>query len=160
MKPAVFLAFLLALSVAAPARAQTGLPLPRFASLRRDQVNLRTGPGMRYPVEWVYVRKDLPVEIVSEFEHWRKIRDFDGTQGWVHRHMLSGRRAVRAVANGELKRAASEDSLPLARYEKGVIGKIERCPENMAMCQVDFGGFQGWTRKDNLWGVYAKESIE
>ena len=74
--------------------------------------------------------------------------------------MLSGRRAVRAVANGELKRAASEDSLPLARYEKGVIGKIERCPENMAMCQVDFGGFQGWTRKDNLWGVYAKESVE
>ena len=136
------------------------LPLPRFASLRFNQVNLRTGPGMRYPVDWVYLKQDLPVEIVSEFEHWRKIKDFEGKSGWVHRHMLSGRRTVRTLNEGVLRRAASEDSLALARYEKGVIGKVSVCSEKAALCQVDFQGFQGWTLKNNLWGVYPDEVLE
>ena len=72
----------------------SGLPLPRFVSLRADQVNLRTGPGVQYPVEWVYQRKDLPVEIITEYRTWRKIRDWQSTQGWVHQSMLSGKRSI------------------------------------------------------------------
>ena len=71
----------------------TGLPLPRFAALRSDEVNLRAGPGTRYPIDWVYKRRDLPVEILREFEVWRLIQDPDGIKGWVHQATLTGRRA-------------------------------------------------------------------
>ena len=70
------------------------LPLPRFVSLRSDEVNLRLGPGAEYPVDWIYVRERLPVEIISEFGPWRKIRDNSGTVGWVHQSMVSGMRTA------------------------------------------------------------------
>jgi SH3-like domain-containing protein len=79
--------------VAAPAAAaegEAGQKLPRFVSLRSDQVNLRVGPGENYPIEWVLTRKEMPVEIVKEFENWRMIRDWQGTEGWVHERMLTG----------------------------------------------------------------------
>src|SRR6516165_1372374 len=92
-----------ALVVAAPpaggAESEAGQKLPRFVSLRSDQVNLRVGPGENYPIEWVLTRKEMPVEIVKEFENWRMIRDWQGTEGWVHERMLSGKRAV-AVKGG------------------------------------------------------------
>ena len=72
----------------------TGLPVPRFVSLRSAEVNVRTGPGTRYPVEWVFVKRDIPVEITAEFDTWRRIRDWEGTEGWVHQSMLSGKRAI------------------------------------------------------------------
>jgi len=144
-----------------PCKAQeTGLPVPRFVSLRFNQVNLRTGPGIRYPVEWMYVKRDMPVEIVSEFEHWRKIKDLDGNEGWVHQHMLSGRRNATAKKDGVLLRAPSRESLPLARFEAGVTGKILSCPEKSPLCRIDFAGYQGWTDRKNLWGVYPDEIIE
>ena len=77
--------------VSAQAR-NSGLPLPRFVSLRADEVNMRTGPGVQYPVEWVYKRQGLPAEIIAEFGTWRKVRDWQGTQGWIHQSMLSGKR--------------------------------------------------------------------
>src|SRR5438876_886029 len=83
----------LAVCHAVPA-AEKNLPVPRFVSLRSEQVNVRTGPGERYPIEWVFTRRDLPVEIVAEFENWRKIRDSEGSEGWVHQRMLAGRRSV------------------------------------------------------------------
>src|SRR5438552_5136033 len=85
------------LSAAPLASAGEGEPsgkLPRFVSLRSDQVNLRVGPGENYPIEWVLTRKEMPVEIVREFQHWRLIRDWQGTEGWVHERMLTGKRAV------------------------------------------------------------------
>ena len=85
---------LLLLAATQPLLAETGLPLPRFASLKAEKVYLRTGPGQRYPVDWIFLRRGLPVEIVSEFEHWRRIRDWRGTESWIHRAMLSGRRTV------------------------------------------------------------------
>src|SRR5437660_12925684 len=78
-----------------PSNAQrkgSGRPLPRFASLRSDEVNVRTGPGTRYPVDWVFKRKGMPVEIVAEYENWRKIRDWQGASGWVHQSLLTGKR--------------------------------------------------------------------
>src|ERR1700757_4096765 len=74
-------------------RKGSGLPLPRFASLRSDEVNVRTGPGTRYPVDWVFKRKGMPVEIVAEFENWRKNRDLQGASGWVHQSLLTGKRS-------------------------------------------------------------------
>ena len=115
---------------------------------------------MRYPVDWVYLKQDMPVEIIAEFEHWRKIRDFEDKEGWVHQHMLSGRRTVRTMRADVLKRAASRDSLASAKFEKGVVGKILACPEKASVCKVDFAGYQGWVDKKILWGVYENESVE
>src|SRR6202048_2611436 len=81
-------------SAAAPGDPEAGLPVPRFVSLHADRVNLRTGPGDRYPIDWVFTRKDMPVEIIAQFEHWRQIRDWEGTKGWVHQRMLAGKRDV------------------------------------------------------------------
>lgn len=69
-----------------------GLPLPRFASLRADKTNMRTGSGVRYPIDWVYQRPGLPVEIIAEYGNWRKVRDWLGAQGWAHQSMPSGKR--------------------------------------------------------------------
>lgn len=139
----------------------SGLPLPRFVSLRSDEVNLRTGPGVRYPIDWIYARKDLPVEVIAEFEAWRKIRDWQGTEGWVHQSMLSGRRmmvvmgAVRSLRNSD---ADSAD--PLAVVEAGVLGRILQCPRNRDFCRIEVNQNQGWMRRDEIWGVYKGEWIE
>ena len=152
--------FLLAFFTVFSARAQTELPLPRFVSLRSNQVNLRTGPGLRYPVEWVYLKSDLPVEITSEFDTWRRIRDYNGREGWIHQPMLSGRRTVRITADSLLLRAASTGALPLAKVEKGAIGRLMTCPKNIPLCKVEFGRFQGWIARNVLWGVYPDEVFE
>jgi SH3-like domain-containing protein len=135
------------------------LPVPRFVSLRAAKVNLRTGPGVRYPVDWVYTRKGLPVEIISEYETWRRIRDWEGTEGWMHRSMLSGTRNV--LTSGKLqtlRREPSATSPAVAHLEANVIGKLLKCAG--AWCRVEFKGFEGWIERDNLWGVYPDETVE
>src|ERR1700745_1267941 len=87
-------ALVLVAFAASAVAAEKGLPVPRFVTLRSDQVNVRTGPGERYPIEWVFTRKGMPVEILAEFDVWRKIRDWQGTEGWVHQRMVTGNRAV------------------------------------------------------------------
>lgn len=137
----------------------TGLPLPRFASLRADEVNLRRGPGLRYPIEWVYRRRHLPVEIIEEFGTWRRIRDWEGTLGWVHQSMLQGRRTARILGEARLLRdGPSEDSEPVARVEPGAIGLIERCAERW--CRLDFDNHAGWLRRQTVYGVYPREELE
>lgn len=161
MAKAAVLIFALLTSFSRFAAADTtGLPVPRFVSLRSNQINLRTGPGMRYPVEWVYMKSDLPVEITAEFENWRKIKDWDGKEGWVHQHMLSGRRTIRLNKETLLLRAPADEALPVAKAEAGVIGKLELCPKNVAFCKVKLQGFQGWLPKKELWGVYPAEVYE
>lgn len=156
--PAVFLLFA---AFIVPCKADvTGLPIPRFVSLRSNQINLRTGPGMRYPVEWVYMKSDLPVEITAEFENWRRIKDWDGKEGWVHQHMLSGRRTIRLNEDALLLRAPAKGALPVAKAEAGVIGKLEMCPDHVNFCKVDLQGFEGWLPKKILWGVYPDEVYE
>lgn len=155
-----FFAFLALLILTPAAQAATDLPVPRFVSLRSNQINLRTGPGIRYPVEWVYLKSDMPVEITAEFEHWRRIRDFNGKEGWVHQHMLSGRRTVRVTKETVLRRAASSEALPLAKIEDGAVGRLMLCPAGTGMCKVEFTQFQGWILKNQLWGVYPDESFE
>lgn len=150
------------LGAAAAAAAQGGsLPLPRFVSLRSDQVNMRAGPGIRYPVDWVYLRRSLPVEVIAEFETWRKIRDPDGAEGWVHQSMLTGRRTIMVHSRRvPLRRTADENATPAAWIEPGVIGKLIQCPEGSAFCRVEVDGFQGWLKRDEFWGVYRKETVD
>ncbi len=145
----------------APAAAQDSRPVPRFVSLRAAVVNLRTGPGVRYPVEWVFKRRGLPVEVVAEFETWRKVRDWEGTVGWVHQSMLSGRRS--AVVTGAvrgLRREPSEDAGVVARAEPGVVGELTRCRRGEPWCRVRIAGHEGWLRRDEFWVAYPGEAVK
>ncbi len=137
------------------------LPIPRFVSLRAESVNLRVGPNARYPVEWIYVRRQLPVEVVAEFDTWRRIRDPDGTEGWVHSSMLSGRRT--GIVKGEiqpLRRSASQPADVVANLEPGVIVEIRRCAPGLDYCRVEVAGVQGWIKRESLWGLYPDEAVE
>ena len=154
-------AALAVLAFAADAGETSGLPLPRFVSLRSDEVNLRSGPGQRYPIDWIYSRKDLPVEVVAEFEAWRKIRDWQGTEGWVLQSMLSGRRMMVVIGSPRPLRSSDADSAdPVAVIDPGVIGRLVQCPRNRDFCRVDTGTVQGWLRREEVWGVYKGEWIE
>ncbi len=138
---------------------RTGLPLPRFASLRAAKVNLRAGPGLRYPVEWVYKRRGLPVMITAEFDAWRKVRDWRGTVGWIHRSMLTGKRTVIATAREVvLRRKPSKDSPAVARAEAGVIARVLVCEADW--CRVQAGGVRGWVRREALWGTLPEEKFK
>jgi SH3-like domain-containing protein len=139
----------------------SSLPVPRFVSLRTEPINLRTGPGVRYPVEWVYVRKRLPVEVIGEFDTWRRIRDPDGTEGWVHQTMLSGRRTATITQdNTALRREGNDGGAAIARLESHVIVNVQRCPAETAYCRVEVNGMQGWVKRDALWGVYPTETVQ
>ncbi len=143
-----------------PKGGMTGLPLPRWASLKSDEVNLRKGPGTRYPIEWVYRRHDLPVQIEREYEVWRLVEDQDGVKGWVHQANLTGRRSF-VVKGSErtLRRAASEDSAVVARLHPGVVGRLRACEAHAAWCEVQVGDYRGWLKRDDIFGVYPGEAV-
>jgi SH3-like domain-containing protein len=168
--------------VAAPAAAQTdppaapaidgttgttegasGRPLPRFVSLRSSEANMRAGPGLRYPVLWVYERRGLPLEVMRETDRWREVRDPDGATGWMHVSMLtnSERRAVvRADAPQVLWRRPEADAEGVARVQPGVIVKLLQCPREGSQCRVEAGRFQGWLDRSVLWGVLPGEYVD
>jgi SH3-like domain-containing protein len=130
--------------------------LPRFVSLRADKVNVRAGPGVQYPVVWVFVRRGLPVEIVAEFDLWRKIRDREGVEGWVHRSLLAGTRAV--IVTGDthvLFRDPDARSAPVAQVEAGVVARLLAC--TVGWCRVKAASHRGWIERAHLWGVYPNE---
>lgn len=142
----------------------TGLPLPRFAALRSDEVNMRSGPGTRFPIEWTYQRRELPVEIMREFELWRRIRDPEGTEGWVHQSTLMGRRSfiVRGAPGSEvmLRRRAEDQAQPVARLRPGVVGRLRACEPNNAWCEAQIGEFRGHIRRADVWGVGPTEEVK
>ena len=141
---------------------ETGLALPRMVSLRSNLINARSGPGARYPIEWVYQQKGAPVEITAEFELWRKIKDWEGSQTWVHKSMLSGARTIKMTAKGLSNVYASDDyqSRIIAKVEDQVIGQVEKCPSGSAFCLIKFGNIEGWVPRRNMFGVYADEVID
>ena len=138
-----------------------GLPLPRYVSLRATKVNMRTGPGVQYPVEWEYRRQFLPIEIIAEYGTWRKVRDWQGAQGWVHQNMLSGRRTFIVTEEVRtVRRDPSTKSPGVAGLEPGVIGRIQFCPANSTWCRVEADGHYGWLRRVEFWGVYRHETLK
>jgi SH3-like domain-containing protein len=143
-----------------PKGTATGLPLPRFAALRSDEVNLRSGPGTRYPIQWVYKRRDLPVEIEREFEVWRLVEDPEGVKGWVHQATLTGRRSFIVTGSEQiLRREAKDDSPAVAKLKPGVVGRIRSCQPGAAWCQVQVGEYRGWLKRGEFWGTYAGEAV-
>jgi SH3-like domain-containing protein len=143
-----------------PKGSVTGMPLPRWASLKSDEVNLRKGPGTRYPIEWVYRRHDLPVQIEREYEVWRLVEDQDGVKGWVHQANLTGRRSF-VVKGSErvLHHAGAEDSAAVARLRPGVVGHIRACEAHATWCEVQVGEYRGWLKRDDMFGIYAGEAV-
>jgi SH3-like domain-containing protein len=139
--------------------SETKLPIPRFVSLRSNEVNLRTGPGTIYPVEWVFVRRGLPVEVIAEFDVWRRIRDWQGTIGWVHQSMLDGRRTARITgADRELRSEPAEAGSIVVRLAPGVIGRLLEC--EASWCEIDAEGYRGWLKRDEFWGSYPDEKVQ
>jgi SH3-like domain-containing protein len=131
---------------------------PRFGSLHADKVNLRSGPGDRYPIEWVYTRKDWPVEIIGQFDHWRHVRDWQGTEGWVHEKMVGAKRAV--VVTGGIRGLRNGPDLGaalVARAEPGVVAKLDEC--HGEWCRIAAGKVIGWIERGDIWGIYPNEAV-
>ena len=138
----------------------TGLMLPRWAAFRSDEVNLRSGPGTQYPIDWVYHRRDLPVRIEREYEVWRLVETQDGTKGWVHQATLTGRRGfVVADAERTLRANPDEAAAPVARLQAGVVGHIRSCEAAKDWCEVQAGDYRGFLRRAEIWGVQPDEAI-
>ena len=165
---ALAVAFLAAAAPAARAAGEaagtvTGLPVPRFVSLKSDRVNVRGGPNKDQDVRWVYTRAAMPVEITAEFENWRRVRDSEGAEGWVYHSLLSGRRTAVITMKTKDELAALYDradpaSAVVARLQAGVVAQVKRC--TAGWCHVAGNGFDGWIEQQRLWGVYADEKVE
>jgi SH3-like domain-containing protein len=146
-----------------PQVAETGEPvakIPRFAALKTDETNMRKGPGQRYPIDWVYERRDLPVEVEREYDVWRYVRDAEGVQGWVHQVTLSDRRTF-MIQNQDatLRGAANDTAAPVAVLKAGVIGRLRECDAGSKWCEVQVGGYKGYLRRDQLWGLLPDEVL-
>lgn len=140
--------------------ASTGLPLPRFASLKTSPVDMRVGPGFRYPITWVYHERNLPVEIIREYDVWRQVEMSDGTEGWVQELKLSGKREF--LVTGEIRdlHATTEvDSPVVAKVEPGVIGHITSCAIGSEWCEVSIGKVDGWLLRTDMFGVLPDEVL-
>jgi SH3-like domain-containing protein len=141
----------------------SGLPVPRYVSLKSDRVNLHEGPSKDHRTIWVFLRAGLPVEITAEFETWRKVRDSEGTQGWVLHSLLSGRRTALVTpwkkgADLRLYEKPSAQSATAAILQPNVIANVRSC--DGAWCRVWGDGFKGYIQQSNLWGVYPDEKID
>jgi SH3-like domain-containing protein len=154
--------------VVATAQADTsssvsGLPIPRYVSLKSDRVNLREGPSKDHRTVWIFQRAGLPVEVTAEFEIWRKVRDSEGAEGWVLHSLLSGRRTALVApwkkgTESILYRKASLTSAPIAKLQSNVIASVKSC--DGTWCRVSGYGFDGYIQQSDLWGVYPNEKIE
>ena len=174
------LMFAALLAIGADAQAQASKDTPtadggpealesvRYVSLKSDRVYLRQGPGMDYPIAWVFQRAGLPVEVIREFEVWRQVRDASGTVGWVHSSLLSGRRTA-LILPWEVKEGQAqvplatlrdddhEKARPVAQVEAGVLASIIACEKGW--CRVSIGNHRGYIEQNKLWGTYPNEQI-
>jgi SH3-like domain-containing protein len=134
-------------------------PLPPFASLRFSEVNLRAGPGDQYPISWVLTRKGMPVEILDRYELWRKVRDWQGSVGWVRDRSLNTNRTVMIVGQERVLRTEPDvTAAAAARAEAGVVARLLSCRGEW--CQIEAGGYDGWLQRGEIWGVRPDEVIE
>lgn len=141
----------------------SGLQVPRFVSLKTDKVNLRAGPSQNYPIKLVYVRKGLPLEVIAESELWRRVRDMDGEEGWVHSATLDGARYLFVRGDGSdravaLRQDPGRDAPIDSLAQPGVIGQLNKC--RIDWCLMEAQGQTGWVHRSLVWGVYADETIK
>ena len=141
----------------------SGLPVPRFVSLKADRINVRSGPNKDHEVRWVFTRAGMPVEITAEFENWRRIRDWEGAEGWVYHSMLSGKRTAVVVPKINDKMVTlyehpDIEAAEVARLQAGVVGSLKSC--DGTWCQFAGKNFDGYIRQERLWGAYPNEKVE
>ncbi|MEL6479438.1 MAG: SH3 domain-containing protein [Pseudomonadota bacterium] len=137
----------------------TNLPLPRYVSLRSSEINVRRGPGLNYPKDWVFRRAGLPVQVIEEYGDWREIVDSDGAGGWVYHALLTGRRTVLITAPKILlRRRPSEAEDATAEVHQGVVARLAAC--RPAWCEVTIQDHRGWAPKTALWGVDPDEVFD
>jgi SH3-like domain-containing protein len=145
-----------------PAR-ESGEPpakIPRFAALKTDDTNMRKGPGQRYPIEWVYKRRDLPMEVEREYDVWRYVRDPDGVEGWVHQVTLSDRRTfIVQTKDATLRADPNDTAAAVAMLKVGVVGRLRACDGGSTWCQVQVSGYRGYLRRDQFWGLLPDEVV-
>ena len=140
---------------------RSGLSIPRWVSIRAGEANMRTGPGARYPIDWVLQFRNLPVEVVEEFENWRKVRARDDTTGWVHKSMLSGNRmAIVDVAQAGVMQSPDLDSPVAAFVEEGVVVSLDGCEQDWCQVAIASHGVEGWIPREALWGLHLGEAVE
>ena len=146
-----------------PTGTASGLPVPRFVSLRSDRVNVRVGPNRDQDVRWIYTRAGMPVEIIAEFENWRRIRDWEGAEGWVYHSLLSGRRTAVIVPKDKeelvpLHDGASVEAPVVAKLQAGVMSQLKSC--SGTWCRINGKNFDGWIQQERLWGAYPNEKVD
>ena len=145
-------------------RGPSGLPLPRFVSLKSGRVNSRIGPGLNYAVDWMYMKPGLPMEIIQEYDTWRRVRDSDGAEGWINQSLLSGRRTAIAAPwqrgkDTQISLLAEPKSAEVvATLEPGVVGAIRSCDGEW--CEMTFDGHTGWINQSLVWGAYPGEAVK
>lgn len=141
---------------------QSGLPMPRFVSLKADRVNVRAGPTREHHVAWVYTHSGLPVEITAEYGNWRRIRDWEGSEGWVYHSLLSGRRTALVTPKNKddlvpVHEGPRAQSPVVARLEAGVQASLKQC--NGTWCELAAAKFEGWVEQYRIWGAYPSEKV-
>jgi len=152
-----------AMAAAGPAVAQargpvTNLPLPRFVSLKSREGNARRGPSMAHRIDWVFTRRDMPLRVTGEYEHWRRVEDIEGVGGWMHHALLSGTRTAIVTRDLAALRIQADPRAPVIAYlEAGVIGRVLRADDGW--CRLRADGLRGWTELGALWGVERHERI-
>lgn len=154
-------AFLLLALLTSPAAAQScdtpsGFPVPRFVTLAYDEAAGRSGPSSEHPIAWMYVRRGLPVEVIAETPDWRRVRDPGGEEVWMHRRLLSGRRALWAQEATDLRARPDEEASLIARIEPDARLWLERC--RRGWCRLEANGQRGWAEARHFWGAYGDEA--
>ncbi|WP_425471832.1 SH3 domain-containing protein [Ruegeria sediminis] len=153
----LFLALSIPAASAEEKRGQvTNLPLPRFVSMKANEGNVRRGPSLTHRIDWVFKRRDMPLQITAEYGNWRKVQDRDGAGGWVHYALLSGVRTVLVEQDMTPIYPRPDSNSPVnAHFENGVVARLGSC--TIDWCRISAGGYSGWTPKTNLWGVDPEE---
>jgi len=144
----------------APPSVATGLPVPRWVSVKAERVNVRRGPSLEHAVLWTYVQLGVPVEVIAEYDSWRRIRDVDGATGWVKAAMLGGERTVMTTGrvNTAILAEPKAEAEAVALAEPGLVAKLVGC--NGEWCEISARGYDGFVTRDRLWGVYESETVK
>lgn len=134
----------------------TNLPMPRYVSLKASEGNVRRGPSLSHRIDWILMRRDMPLQVVAEHGHWRKVIDHEGAGGWIHYALLSGTRTV-LIRDDMLKiyQTADPNSQIQAILQTNVLARLGQCQHNW--CRITADGHRGWAPKSALWGVGLAE---
>ncbi len=138
---------------------ETGLPLPRFVSLKSSEGRARRGPNRSHRIDWLFTRRDMPLRVTAEFEHWRQVEDHEGQGGWMHHALLSGVRTVLVMEDMvTMRNQPQPGALEVAHLQAGVIARILRCEPDW--CRIGVEGHRGWVERNALWGVEPHEFLD